>query len=226
MATLTGSSVSGTLSATTFSGNGAGVTSLSSPNLNGSTLGNAQLSTNAITNTKLNFAGAVLQTQVIRYDARPGYSGPTNGTNGGTRIQELRLNITPLYSNSLIVCEWWIHGEANNHDSGWFVTTNGGNLSSGLGGSYPQWNTNVGQNSHSYLLGDTFYDQDTGSTPTCSLLTFYDVPGNTSPRFYEPVYGSNDGGTRTFWINSTVGSRGQNNHENGCSFGRITEIRQ
>jgi len=223
MATLQGSSVTGTLSATTFSGGGSGVTGLASANLSATTIANAQINANAITRTKLNFAGAVLQTQVIRYDARPTYSGPTNGTNGGTRVQQLRLDITPTYSNSLIVCEWWIHGEANNHDSGWFVVTNGGNLA---GGTYAQFNQNVGQNSHSYLLGDTFYDQDTGSTPTCSLLTYYDVPGNTSARFYEPVYGSNDGGTRTFHMNHTVGSGGQNNHENGCSFGRITEIRQ
>jgi hypothetical protein len=223
MATLQGSTVTGTLSATTFSGGGSGITNLASGNLSGSTLGNAQINSNAITNTKLNFSGAVLQTRVIRYDARPSYSGPTNGTTGGTRIPQLRLDITPLYSNSLIICEWWIHGEANNHDSGWFVSTNSGNL---VGGTYAQFNQNVGQNSHSYLLGDTFYDQDTGSTPTCSLLTYYDVPGNTSARFYEPVYGSNDGGTRTFFINRIVGSSGQVNHENGVSFGRITEIRQ
>jgi hypothetical protein len=223
MANLTGSTVSGTLSATTFSGTGTGVTGLTSSNLAATTLGNAQLNANAITNTKLNFAGAVLQTRVIRYDARPSYSGPTNATTGGTRITQLRLDITPLYSNSLIVCEWWIHGEANDHNSGWFVSTNSGNL---VSGTYAQFNQNVGQNSHSYLLGDTFYDQDSSSTPTCSLLTYYDVPGNTNARFYEPVFGSNDGGTRTFFINRTVGSAGQNNHENGVSFGRITEIRQ
>jgi hypothetical protein len=113
--------------------------------------------------------------------------------------------------------------QPNTHDSGWSVVTNGGNRASG---TYAQFNQNVGNNSHSYLLGDTFYDQDTGSTPTCSLLTYYDVPGNTNARFYEPVFGSNDGGTRTFFINRTVGSAGQNNHENGVSFGRITEIRQ
>lgn len=223
MATLQGTTVAGTLSATTFSGGGSGVTGLTTPNLASVTLTNAKINANAITNTKLNFAGAVIQTRVIRFDARPSYSGPTNATTGGTRLTQLRLDITPVYSNSLIVCEWWINGEANNHDSGWSVVTNGGNRASG---TYAQFNQNVGNNSHSYLLGDTFYDQDTGSTPTCSLLTYYDVPGNTSARFYEPVYGSNDGGTRTFFINRTVGSAGQNNHENGVSFGRITEIRQ
>lgn len=223
MATLQGTTVTGTLSATTFSGSGGGITGLATANLANQTLNNAQLNANAITNTKLNFAGAVLQTRVIRFDARPAYSGPTNATTGGTRITDLRLNITPVYANSLIVCEWWIHGEANNHDSGWFVSINGGNL---VGGTFATFNQNVGQNSHSYLLGDTFYDQDTSSTPTCSLLTYYDVPGNTNARFYEPVYGSNDGGTRTFFINRCVGSGGQTNFENGVSFGRITEIRQ
>ena len=223
MASLQGSSVSGTLSATTFSGNGSGITGLTASNLNSNTIANAQLNANAITNTKLNFSGAVIQTRTIRYDPRPTYSGPTNATTGGTRLQELRLNITPVYANSLIVCEWWIHGEAGNHDSGWSVVTNGGNR---VAGTYPQFNSNVGNNSHSYLLGDTFYDQDQGSTPTCSLLTYYDVPGDTNARFYEPVFGSNDGGTRTFFLNRIVGSTGQVNHENGVSFGRITEIRQ
>ena len=87
------------------------------------------------------------------------------------------------------------------------------------------YNTDTGQNNHSFLASE-FYDTDTSSTPTCSMITFYDVPGNTSNNFYDPVYGSSDGGTRTFWMNSTVGSRGQNNHENGVSFGRITEIKQ
>jgi hypothetical protein len=223
MASLQGTSVNGTLAATTFSGNGSGVTNLASGNLNSGTIGNAQLNANAITNTKLNFAGAVIQTRCIRYDPRPSFSGPTNATTGGTRLTVLRLDITPVYANSLIVCEWWIHGEANNHDSGWSVVTNGGNR---VGGTYPQFNSNVGNNSHSYLVGDSFYDQDTSTTPTCSLLTYYDVPGNTSARFYEPVYGSNDGGTRTFHLNRTVSSFGTTNQENGVTFGRITEIRQ
>lgn len=223
MASLTGTNVTGTLTATTFSGDGSGITGLTSTNLSANTLNNAQFNANAITNTKLNFAGAVIQTRVVRYDARPSYSGPTDATFGGSAISQLRLDITPVYANSLIVCEWWIHGEANNHDSGWSVTTNG---AARVSGTYAQFNQDVGNNSHSYLLGDTFYDQDTGSTPTCSLLTYYDVPGNTNPRYYEPRYGSNDGGTRTFFINRTVGSAGQVNHENGVSFGRITEIRQ
>jgi hypothetical protein len=223
MASLTGTSVTGTLTAGTFSGNGSGITGLTASNLNGSTLANAQLNANAVTNTKLNFAGAVIQTRTIRYDARPSYSGPTNATNGGTALTQLRLSITPIYSNSLIVCEWWIHGESNNHDAGWRVTTNSGNLATG---TYAQFNTDVGQNNHAYLLGDTFYDQDTSTTPTCSLLTYYMVPGNTNAIYFEPVYGSNDGGTRTFFINRTVSSGGTTNQENGISTGRITEIRQ
>jgi hypothetical protein len=223
MASLTGTSVTGTLSAGTFSGTGTGITGLTASNLNGSTIANAQLNANAVTNTKLNFAGAVVQTRVIRYDARPTYSGPTNATNGGTALTTLRLSITPVYSNSLIVCEWWIHGEAGNHDAGWHVSTNSGNLATG---TYAQFNTDTGQNNHSFLLGETFYDQDQGSTPTCSLLTYYMVPGNTNAIYFDPVFGSTDGGTRTFYLNRTVGSAGMVNHENGISTGRITEIRQ
>jgi hypothetical protein len=223
MASLQGSTISGTLSATTFSASSIAITNLSSSNINGSSIGNSQLNANAITNNVIAYAGAVLQTKVIRYDTINSYNGPTDNTYGRTALTDLRLTITPIYANSLIVCEWWIHGEANNHDSGWTVTTNGAGKATG---TYAQYNTDVGNNSHSYLLGDTFYDQDTGSTPTNSLLTYYDVPGSTATRYYDPRFGSNDGGSRTYYINRTVGSNGQTNYENGVSFGRITEIKQ
>jgi len=224
MASLTGTTVTGTLTATTFNANGSGINSLQSANLAATTITNTQLAADAVTPIKIAHAGAVLQTRVVRYDARPSYNGPTNATNGGTQIGELRLTITPIYSNSLIICEWWIHGESNNHDAGFHVMKDGsGNVSMPTG--YHGYNTDVGQNNHSFISSE-FYDQDTGSTPTCSMVTYYDFPGNTSTHYYDPVYGSSDGGTRTFWINSTVGSRGQNNHENGVSMGRITEIKQ
>lgn len=224
MASLTGTTVTGTLTATTFSANGSGITSIQSGNLAGSTLVNAQLNADMVTRDKINHAGAVLQTRVVRFDGRPQISGPTNATNGGTAITQLRLSITPTYSNSLIVCEWWVHGESNSHDAGWHVIKDAsGNVANGTG--YHGYNTDTGQNNHSFIASE-FYDNDTGSTPTCSMITFYDVPGNTSPHFYDPVYGSSDGGTRTFFLNHTVGSGGQNNHENGVSMGRITEIKQ
>ncbi len=225
MASLTGTTITGTLSATTFSANGSGITSIQSGNLAGTTLVNAQLNANMVTRDKINHVGAVLQTIVRRYDGRPGYSGPTNATNGGTQIGELRLTITPTYSNSLIVCEWWIHGESNSHDAGWHVMRDSSGNVNNPGGEYAGFNTDTGQNNHSFISSE-FHDNDTGSTPTCSMITYYDRPGNTSTHFYDPVYGSSDGGTRTFFINRTVGSGGQNNHENGVSFGRITEIKQ
>lgn len=225
MANLQGTVVNGTLSATTFSANGAGVTSVQSTNLSASTLTNTQINADAVTRDKIAHVGAVLQTRVIRYDARPGVSGPTNATNGGTRMTQLRLDITPTYANSLIVCEWWIYGESNNHDAGFRVMRDASGNVAVPGGEYAGYNTNVGQNNHS-MLSSEFYDQDTGSTPTCSMVTYYDRPGNTSAHFYEPVYGSTDGGTRTFYFNRTVGSAGTTNQENGVSFGRITEIKQ
>ena len=56
--------------------------------------------------------------------------------------------------------------------------------------------------------------------PTCICQS------NTNAIYFEPVFGSTDGGTRTFYLNRTVGSAGMVNHENGISTGRITEIRQ
>lgn len=217
MASLVGSTVAGTLTATTFSGNGSGITGLTSSNLSATTLANAQLNANAITRPKLAFAGAVLQTLVVRYDGRPSYSVVA----AGVALTQLRLTITPTYTNSLIVCEWIIHGEPASHDQGFRVWKNGANIT----GTYASFNTNVGDNQHSFIDA-SMYDANDSSTPNCSHICYYDFPGVTTSTFYDPVARPSDGSTRTFFINRVVGSAGQANHENGVSFGRITEIKQ
>jgi hypothetical protein len=220
MASLVGSTVNGTLTATTFSGNGNGVTGLTSTNLAASTLNTAQLNANAINRNKLNYAGAVLQTRMIRYDPRPSFSVPT--TAGlGTRFTVLRLDITPTYTNSLIIVEWWIHGEPASHDQGFRVARNGALIT----GTFAGFNTNSGQNNHSYISSDQ-YDANDSSTPNLSHILFYDFPNTTAATFYEPAANSSDGGTRTYFINRTVSSAGAANNENGVTFGRITEIKQ
>ena len=209
----------GNIAATTLSGSGASLNSLPNASLAATSLTNGSFADGSIGRANMNFAGAVVQTLVVRYDGRPGISMPT--TNNGTVNTNLRLTITPQYSNSLIICEWRIHGEPSDHDAGVRVSKNGTVPT----GTYAGFNTDTGQNGHSFINA-AWYDPDNSSTPHNVKIIWYDVPGSTTTVYYEPAFASTDGGTRTFWMNSTTGSRGANNHEVGVSFGRITEIRQ
>lgn len=219
MATLQATSVNGTLAVTgTITGSGTSLNSIPGSAFQNGAVTNDKIANNTIGRTKIGYAGAVLQTILIRYDPRPGWSTPTNN---GNPVTTMRLSITPTYSNSLIICEWRLHGECGSHDAGFRVFRNGALV----GGSFPGFNSNVGANSHSYINSE-WYDTDDNSTPQSPSFLYYDFPNTTSNVFYDPATGSSDGGTRTFVQNRPLGSGGQNNHENGVSWGRITEIRQ
>jgi hypothetical protein len=219
MAQLQGTTVNGSINATTLSGSGASLSNLPNASLSALGITNASIADNAIGRANMNYTGAVIQTQVIRYDGRPGWSMPTNYP--GSIANVLRLDITPVYSNSLIIVEWFIAGEPNNHDAGVRVCRNGGIIT----GTWAGFNRDTGQNNHSFINA-AWYDPDNNSTPKQVKILYYDFPGTTAALWYEPSFASTDGGTRTFLFNRTTGSGGQNNHENGTSFGRITEIRQ
>jgi hypothetical protein len=219
MANLQATTVTGTLSVTgSITGSGTSLNSIPGTAFNGGAVTNDKIANNTISRTKIGYAGAVLQTILIRYDPRPGWSAPTNN---GNPVTTMRLSITPTYANSLIICEWRLHGESASHDTGFRVFRNNALVT----GTFAGFNTNVGQNSHSYINSE-FYDGDDGSTPNLCAFLYYDFPNTTSAIFYDPAIGSSDGGTRTFFQNRPNNSVGQNNHENGVSFGRITEIRQ
>lgn len=218
MAQLQGTTVNGNIDATTLSGSGSSLNSLPNASLSALGITNASIADSAIGRANMNYTGAVIQTIVTRYDPRPQYSMPTSYP--GNIISDLRLTITPQYSNSMIIVEWFIHGEPNNHDAGVRVARNG-SVDFGSGG----YNNNSGRNNHSFINA-AWYDPDNNSTPKAVKILFFDFPGTTSTIFYDPCMASTDGGTRTFNMNRITGSSGQNNHENGVSFGRITEIRQ
>jgi hypothetical protein len=220
MATLQATTITGTLTVTsgTFGGAGTSLNSIPGTAFVSGAVTNDKIATSTIARTKMGYAGAVLQTFLIRYDGRPGWSVPSNA---GTAITACRLSITPTYSNSLIICEWRLHGEAGSHDQGFRVFKNGSLVT----GTYAGFNTDSGNNNHSYINSE-WYDTDDSSTPQSPSFLYYDFPGTTGAIFYDPAAGSNDGGTRTYFQNRTVNSAGQNNHENGVSWGRITEIRQ
>ncbi len=222
MATLQATSINGTLTVTgTITGSGTSLSSIPGTAFVNGAVTSDKIADNTISRTKIGYAGAVLQTILIRYDPRPSWSVPTNASTGGTAITTMRLTITPTYSNSLIICEWRLHGEAASHDMGFRVARNGTLIT----GTFAGFNTNTGQNNHSYINSE-WYDADDSSTPQSPSFLFYDFPNTTSSVFYDPLSASSDGGTRTFFQNRPISSAGQNNHENGVSWGRITEIRQ
>lgn len=219
MATLQATTINGSISATTLSGSGASLNNLPNSSLAATGLTDGSFAADSVGRGNMNYTGAVLQTSVIRFDGRPQISMPTNYP--GNIFTSMRLNITPTYTNSLIIVEYFISGEPNNHDAGVRICRNGSIIT----GTYAGFNTNTGQNNHSFINA-AWYDPDNSSTPKTVKILYYDFPNTTSAIYYEPSFASCDGGTRTFNFNRTTGSGGQNNHENGTSFGRITEIRQ
>jgi hypothetical protein len=223
MATLQATTINGTLTVNSGSitASGSSLNSIPGSAFNGGAVTNAKIANTTLDYTKFGFAGHVVQTLVNRYDPRPGWSAPTS-TGGGTLVTSNRLTITPKYSNSLIICEWRMHGEGGSHDQGFRVARNGSVITSG---AYAGINTDTGNNNHSFIES-SWYDADDNSTPMICAFLYYDVPGSTATVYYDPVVASTDGGTRTYFQNRPIGSGGQNNHENGISIGRITEIRQ
>ena len=219
MATLQATTINGSISATTLSGSGASLNNLPNSSLAATGLTDGSFAASSVGRGNMNYTGAVLQTSVIRFDGRPQISMPTNYP--GNIFTSMRLNITPTYTNSLIIVEYFISGEPNNHDAGVRICRNGSIVT----GTYAGFNTNTGQNNHSFINA-AWYDPDNNSTPKTVKILYYDFPNTTSAIYYEPSFASTDDGTRTFNFNRTTGSGGQNNHENGTSFGRITEIRQ
>lgn len=223
MATLQGTNINGTLTVNSgaITASGSSLNSIPGSAFNNNAVTAAKVAGNTLARSKFGFAGHVVQTIMTRYDPRPGFSIPTS-TGGGTILSQLRLSITPQYANSLIICEWRIHGEPGNSDQGIRVAKNGGVPTSG---AYAGINTDTGNNNHSFISCE-WYDGDDNSTPMVVAFLYYDVPGSTAAVFYDPCFASTDGGTRTMCLNRPLGSAGQNNHENGVSFARITEIRQ
>lgn len=220
MANLRGTNVTGNFSATTLSGSGASLNTIGNASLTNLGLTNGTFADAAVGRANINFSGAVLQCATVRYDARPNISMPTNAQ--GTRNTNLRLTITPTYTNSLIVCEWMISGEPNNHDSGIRVAKNGTVVTTA---GFQGYNNNTGQNNHSFI-NSQWYDPNDDSTPQLSKLLYFDRPNTTASVYYEPAFASSNSGTRNFNMNHCTGSTGTNNYENGTSFGRIWEIRQ
>ena len=159
-------------------------------------------------------SGSVIQTVVVRSDARATYSCSTTGN--GTTVTPLNLSITPRFATSQIICDWMINGELHQdnvflvHKDG-ALASNGYNLTSG--------------NSRWAGMMSGFYDQNEDSTPSNWNFKYVDTSlGSTALRTYAPAVRSSSASTYTFALNGTISAAAQDFYERMVSIGIAYEI--
>lgn len=191
-------------------------------NLTVGSIGGLSVNNNVITipsGHNLHYPGSVVQVQTVRTEARNTYSAPTTGN--GTTVTDLNLTITPKFSNSLLIIQWMINGEMhyNNvfliHRDGTLVTTAG----------ETGYNSAAGNSRWSGFSPST-YDTDVNSTPQNMFIQYFSTAGSTSSMTFAPAVRGSGGTAHTFYLNRTVGSAGQDDHEVSVSTGIIWEIAQ
>ncbi len=170
------------------------------------------------------FDGMVVQTILKRTDARTDYlTGTVDGFHQAI-ITDLSANITPKFATSIITCEFWIHGEANDAGGAQSVWRVYKNNSKNTTAGYESYNNTAGNVQFSGLAAGP-YDADSNSTLNHIRLFYYDKPNTTSEISYQPVFvNSINASQYTFKLNRAFGNIGALNFENTVSFVRLTEI--
>ena len=165
--------------------------------------------------------GSVIQCQVQRYDTATTY---TTGTGlNGVEMTDLRVSITPKRANSLIICQFQVHGEgASDHNYIFRVFKNG----SVPAGTYAGYNIAAGDNHWSGVAMALPYEGDYSSTPFTQNFMYYDFPGSTSALTYAPGIKVSSATSYVWYLNRTVSSTGTTNQENGVSLSIAWEIAQ
>ncbi len=179
------------------------------------------LVTDKIVNDKgvdiLRSTGNIVQVVRVRYDGRVTWS--SNPTGNGTTINTLNLTVTPRRSQNRLIMRWSMFGEMH-HDNVFLVHRDGA-LITALGEE--GYNNTIGNNRWSGITNQT-YDQNTDSTPNVITIIYSQIAGSTAQRTYAPAVRSSSTGTYTYFQNRTNSSLGQNNYENGVSFGVLYEV--
>ena len=165
--------------------------------------------------------GSVVQCIVKRYDGQTSYT--TGTSTSGVEITDLRVTITPKYSNSLIYCIFQIFGEGQStHDYIYRVFKNGTVPT----GTYAGFNTTSGDLHYSGIAQALPYEGDYNSTPYATTMQYHDYPGTSGAAItYAPGVKDTYGTSRLFYVNRTVGTP-QNGYEVGVSFATAWEIAQ
>lgn len=155
--------------------------------------------------------GMVVQVQTVRSDYRGYYGG------NDTPLAVLAITITPKYSTSLLICQWYVSGEAN-EDVVLRVQKDGSTPPDG-------YNTEAGNVAWSGIVAWE-YDRNQSSTPGQRVVNYFDAPGNTIPHTYVPSVRDSSTGSDGIYLNRTFNSTGANAYEATVSFGMIWEIYQ
>jgi hypothetical protein len=177
-------------------------------------------SVNMVNRTVFNYPGRMIQMQNVRYDGFTSYYARNSGN--GTTIGALSLPITPIYSNSLLIMEWFIYFEMQ-HDAVFVIHQNDSLITQS---GYQGYN-NVQGNQRWSGFCPVPYDGDENSTPQQVYICYAITAGDTSYRRYAPAIRTSDGNdNRPFYLNRTVAVTTSTNYEMGVSFGTIMEIAQ
>lgn len=165
--------------------------------------------------------GSVVQCRVTRYDTATSY---TTGTSlSGVEMTDLRVSITPKRANSLIICQFQIHGEgAGTHNYIFRVFKNGVVPT----GTYAGFNTATGDQHWSGIAMALPYETDYDSTPFTQNFMYYDVPGVTSAITYAPGVKESAGSSFVWHLNKSVNAANSANYERGVSMSIAWEIAQ
>lgn len=173
-----------------------------------------------VNRTVFNYPGRVVQIQNVRYDGFTSYYARNTGN--GTTLGALSLPITPVYSNSLLLMEWFIYFEMQNDNV--FVIHQNDNLITTSGA---QGYNNIQGNQRWSGFCPVPYDGDDNSTPQQVYICYAISAGNTDYRRYAPAVRTSDGNdNRPIYLNRTFAVTTSTDYEVGVSFGTIMEIAQ
>jgi hypothetical protein len=172
----------------------------------------------SVINGRLDRPGKILQAQTIRSDVRMSYS--SNNSGDGTPISQLNMGLFPRRSDSWVLVQWMICGEAN-QENVWLIHENDTLITAA---PYQGFNNVVGNAARWVGYVPLGYDNDDNSTPHNYFIQWYGPVVNTEPRIYTPAIRSSDGNNRSWFLNRTIGSAGQDGFENMISTGVIMEI--
>lgn len=165
--------------------------------------------------------GSVIQVVTKRYDQGTTYT--TGNQFGGVEFTDMRINIKPKRSNSMIICAFQLHGEgASTHDYNLTIFKNGAVPD----GPYAGYNNQADRQFWSGYAMPLPYEGDYSSTPFTATVRYHDFPNTTDVVSYAPGVQNSAGTSYTWFLNRTVGSTGASGHENGVSYGMAWEIAQ
>lgn len=173
-----------------------------------------------INNTTFDYVGRVVQIQNVRVDGMNAYYARNSGN--GTTISAMSIPITPKYSSSLLLMEWFMSFEMQHdnviliHQDDALITTAG----------YEGYNSYNGNQRWSGFC-PVQYDGDEDSTPQQVYICYAIPAASTTFRKYAPAVRTSDGNDfRPFYLNRTFSQDPQSSREMTVSYGTIMEIRQ